>query len=1059
MRDRRLTQISIAPFRLAADGHTLLRTDQLELFVSFNGEDCSNCNQNLTSHPSSVSEQQFSKLLFNYRPAQQTLRDNSRGGYVIFFPEQAREYLYPLISWKRQLGWALDTVCTTPDDMDHIDIKEYLQTRWDLGNSFDFVLLVGDKDISPQGIPMDAFFMDGTDYSEPEWNYQDVTDHPYSMLAGDDYLPDVSVGRLSVDTASQLQTVVNKILRYERDIILPEDDPNWPDRALMVCGWNWAWSRREVMRQVRDDLLSIGYSTVDTLYSHPQYPLPGSDIYPPVNDGVSYINYRGFGHRFAWSSPYFTTNDIQNGIHNIDKLPIVTSIVCGGGDFASYGFDPCFGERWLRHGTANQLKGAVGFIGPSELDTHTRWNNTVDLGIYQGVVQERLEFLGQLLTRGKMELYLNNPDWHDPGGPSNSVHFYFHTYNLLGDPGLMLMTGTPISPEVYYPTLVSLAQSQVAVQVILPREEALANVTLYDDLTDEAFSVSTDESGLALVNIPIGVERSWTMTVSGYGLIPVQSTILQSDWQQNPLLSSLEAEQGGELVVGEPQQVRLRAVNYSTFPLNPVGVTLSAVGMTLEADFQLPVIAAGEEALSDNSVELSYNDLSLALEQPQFVGLFTGGEPGAFNQLLHGPRLHVDTLLWSDANNNLPERGETGNLEIILRNIGDRGFEQSATVLLQISPLLRASTTQFDLPALPPDAGVSLLCQLSIDQSCVNGTICPLLLVMNGELPWTAAASLTVGQLDWSDPAGPDAGGYYAYHSSDDYEQAPRFEWLELDPDQGGPGSSLDVYDPSQPDQDAPYGETHMLELPFTLRFYGEDFSTISVCSNGWLAPGYTDLTSWRNSPIPGGNGPSGMVAPFWDDLYNWLSEPEQQLGDIFYWYDAEGGRYYVEWSEFRISGAQPVMSQNFQVIIHDQEQFPTLTGDSELIFHYLDYQNLHSQENYATTGIEAPGEQQGLEYSFNHEFNMPNQELNSLQSIKFTTGSNFVSPEIKLFVFQTELYLYWDPVAGANSYRIYSSNDPHSGYTLDESGQLTGEIWNAPLPAERRFYRVTAVR
>jgi hypothetical protein len=126
------------------------------------------------------------------------------------------------------------------------------------------------------------------------------------------------------------------------------------------------------------------------------------------------------------------------------------------------------------------------------------------------------------------------------------------------------------------------------------------------------------------------------------------------------------------------------------------------------------------------------------------------------------------------------------------------------------------------------------------------------------------------------------------------------------------------------------------------------------------------------------------MVAPFWDDLYNWQG---QQLGDIFYWYDEEGGRYFVEWSEFRIAGAQPAMSQNFQVVIHDQQQFPTLTGDSELIFHYLDYQNLHSQENYATIGIEAPGEQQGLEYSFNHEFNMPNQELNSLQSVKFTTG------------------------------------------------------------------------
>jgi hypothetical protein len=984
MRDRRLTQISIAPFRLATDGHTLLRTDRLELFVSFNGEDCNNCDQLISAHPSRVAELQFSKLLLNYRPAWQSTRDITRGGYVIFFPELAREYLYPLISWKRQLGWAIDTVCTTTDDMDHNDIQDYLQTRWDLGNSFDFVLLVGDKDVYDQAIPMDAFFINGTSYSEPQWNGQDATDHPYSMLAGNDFLPEVYVGRLSVDTAGQLQAVVNKILRYERDIILPEDDPNWPDRALMICDWWLAWSRREVMRQVRDDLLAHGYTTVDSAYSHYYNPLPASSIYPAVNDGLSYVNYRGFGHRYAWVTPFFTSDDIQNSVHNNDKLPVITSIVCGGGDFASYGSDPCFGEKWLRHGTANLLKGAVGFIGPTELDTHTRWNNTIDLGIYQGVIQERLEYLGQLLTRGKLELYLNNPDWLSPGGPSNSVHFYFHTYNLLGDPGLILITGTPVTPEVHYPVLIPVAQSQVAVQVLLPNEESLANVTLYDELTDETFSVWTNESGLALVDIPTGVERTWILTVSGYGLIPVQNSIMQSDWQLTPLLISLEDEQGGELVVGESQQVRLRAVNRSSGILTPVAVSLTANGMTFGADFQMPGIAVGEEALSENSVELSYSDLSLVLEQQLFTGVFAGGDPGAFNQLLHGPRLTVDSLLWSDDNDDLPQRGETGTVEIFLRNSGDRGFEQSSTVLLQLSSCLFSSTTQFDLPPLSPDAATSCVCQLSINQECVNGAICPILLVMTGELPWTAVSSLTIGELDWTDPAGPDAGGYYAYHSNDDYELAPEFDWLELDPDQGGPGSSLNIYDSWQPGSDDPYGETNELELPFTFRFYGQDYTTISVCSNGWLAPGYTNLTSWRNSHIPGANGPPGMVAPFWDDLYNYQY---QQLGDIFYWYDSDGGRYYVEWSEFRIAGASPVMSQNFQVVIHDQQQYPTRTGDSELIFHYLDYQNLHSQENYATIGIEAPSEQQGLEYSFNNDYNLPNQQLNSQQSIRFTTG------------------------------------------------------------------------
>lgn len=984
MRDRRITQISIAPFRLAADGESVIRCDQIEVRISFQGEDRSNCFNVRPQQPTQVSEQLFSRLLLNYRPAYRDNRELTRGGYVLFFPEPARESLLPLISWKRQLGWEVDTVCATPAEMDAYDMKEYLQNRWDAGETFDFVLLIGDKDLYPQNIALDAFFFGGTGHSEPEWNYQNVTDHPFSLLAGDDYLPEVSVGRLSVDTIGQLQTVVNKILRYERDIYLPASDPDWPNRALMICDWWLAWSRREVMRQVRDDLLQSGYTQVDSAYSHYFNSLPVSSISDPVNEGVSYVNYRGFGHRYAWVTPYFTNDEIDGYIYNNNKLPVVTSIVCGGGDFASYGTDPCLGEKWLRHGSSNQLKGAVAFMGPSELDTHTRWNNTIDLGVYQGIVQERLQHLGQLLTRGKMELYRNNPDWLEPGGPTNSVHFYFHTYNLLGDPGLILVTGTPVSPEVLYSALIPYSYTQVPVRVIAPDVNTSACVTLYDEVTDESYSGWTDQEGLALVEIPAGEERIWTLTVSGLGLIPFQGSILQSSWQQSPLLVSLQPEEGDELVVGESQLVRLRAVNQSDAPMNPAVVTLTATGTLFGDAFQLPTIAAGVELLSENSVELTYNDPGLVLEQLLFRGEIDNSEPGAFYQLLHGRRLTIDSLLWSDDNNSYPDRGEQGSVEIFLRNSGDRGFELPASATLQLSSCLSSSTTQFDLPVLPPGAVTSCSCLLTIDTECVNGTICTLELTVTDELLWTAAATLSIGQFDWSDPAGPDAGGYYAYHSNDNYLLAPEFEWLELDPEQGGGGTELNVYDPEIAESDDPYGETYPLELPFTFRFYGIDYTSISVCSNGWLAPGTTDLTSWRNSPIPGANGPAGMVAPFWDDLCNYLY---QRFGDIFYWHDQDQGRFIIEWSEFRITGAQPAMSLNFQVVIFDPLLYPTATGDSELIFHYLDYHNLDGQENYATIGIEHQTEQFGLEYCFNNDFYLPNQQLSSQQSILFTTG------------------------------------------------------------------------
>ncbi len=983
MRDRRLVQISFAPFRSGSDGNSLVRCDTISLRISYQGDDFTNSGRLAPQRPTRVAEQLFDRLLLNYRSRIRDTRDITRGGYVIFFPEAARTSLYPLLEWKRQLGWEVDTVAA--DALDSYQMLAHLQERWDSGETFDFVLLVGDKDLYPQSLPLDAFFFNGTDHSEPEWNYQDVTDHPFSLLAGDDYLPEVSVGRLSVDTIGELQAVVAKILRYERDIWLPEDDPNWPDRALMVCDWMWAWSRREVMRQVRDDLLGIGYAQVDTAYSHTIInPLPVSSISIPVNNGVSFVNYRGYGHRFAWATPYFTNADIDASIYNTNKLPIITSIVCGGGDFASYGVDPCFGEKWLRHGTIAQQRGAVAFIGPSELDTHTRWNNTIDLGVYYGIIQERLHYLGPVLTRGKLELYLNNPDFLDPGSPTNSVHFYFHTYNLLGDPGLQLMVGTPATPVVQFPSLIPLEQEQVAVRVTAAGAPAAACVALYDDQTDEVRCAWTDAGGMAVVDVPTGTERIWTLTVSGYGLIPYQSTILQSTWQQSPALLSLVPEAGEELVVGENQQVWLRAANYGVAPLAPVLIDLQAEGATFGDDFLLPEIPVDSEVLSENSVELLIDDPGLVLTAHRFQAELTEGMPAVFHQLLHGRRLEIDSCLWIDGNNQLPERGETGTLSLQLRNSGDRGFETATLATLTLSHWLTAAATQYELPPLPPAGQTVVDATVTVDEECVDGSVCEVMLAVEEGLLWTAAGAIGIGVPGWSDPAGPDAGGYYVYHSEDDYQIAPQYDWLELDPEAGGPGMPLGIYDPREQDPDDPYGQTEHLDLPINFNFYGESYDEISICSNGWIAPGFTNLTSWRNSQIPGANGPAGLIAPLWDDLCNW---DYIQEGDIFYWYDLALNRFLIEWSDFSIANGSSSLSVSFQVELRDASFYPTFNGDSEILFHYLEFNNLDSWENYATIGIEDPTERFGLEYSFNNRFLVPNQELASEQSLKFTSG------------------------------------------------------------------------
>ncbi len=51
-----------------------------------------------------------------------------------------------------------------------------------------------------------------------------------------------------------------------------------------------------------------------------------------------------------------------------------------------------------------------------------------------------------------------------------------------------------------------------------------------------------------------------------------------------------------------------------------------------------------------------------------------------------------------------------------------------------------------------------------------------------------------------------------------------------------------------------------------------------------------------------------------------------------------------------------------------------------------------------------------------------------------------------------------WDAVTEATSYKVYSSDDPETGFAEDTTGTFTDESWTAPASDAKKFYKVTAV-
>ena len=56
------------------------------------------------------------------------------------------------------------------------------------------------------------------------------------------------------------------------------------------------------------------------------------------------------------------------------------------------------------------------------------------------------------------------------------------------------------------------------------------------------------------------------------------------------------------------------------------------------------------------------------------------------------------------------------------------------------------------------------------------------------------------------------------------------------------------------------------------------------------------------------------------------------------------------------------------------------------------------------------------------------------------------------------DVHLSWNAVTGANSYKVYSSDDPYTEFIEDTSGSFDGESWSAPIGDVKKYYHVKSI-
>ena len=510
-RDFRIARISIFPIRYSPAKQELEVVSSITVKIKYgNG---TGINPKLTAKkPIAPSFAKIYKsVLLNYNEVLERQYNGDVTGYdymLCIMPDSFATNFQTYADWNHKTGTYIHITkfseigasSSNPTAVRNHILTAY--TSWPIPPTH--VLLLGDYGVAPV-----QYITAG--------GYTFVYDDYFVELAGNDFFPEMMIGRFTHQTNIRLKVMMNKFIGYEKTPYVA--DPTWFKKAL-VCSNDAYQSQIETKRFTAQKMLvSGGFTSVDSMYNGSPCPGNVTTIMNMINAGRGFLNYRGEGWYTQWWASCFPLNTSNvNSLNNGAKLTFVTSIGCGVANFDN-GSSNNFGEAWVEQGAEFAPRGACAFIGPTS-NTHTAYNNQIDKGIYIGMFDEGLDSPGEALLRGKLLMY------QVFGGADTWVPYHYRIYHILGDPSLHIWKDTPRNINVSYPDSIALGLSQIQVSVT----DAISGLPVSNAQVclsgDNVYIVGfTQADGNAILDVTTTTTGELNITVSGGNLIPFEGII------------------------------------------------------------------------------------------------------------------------------------------------------------------------------------------------------------------------------------------------------------------------------------------------------------------------------------------------------------------------------------------------------------------------------------------------------------------------------------------------------------------------------------------------------
>jgi len=1005
MRDYRLVPITFCPFQYNAGEGSLTIYNNIVVEVETTGRGGINARTTGDRKVSRAFEKMYETNTLNYDLV--ATRNDYQVPTILYICNNNDNVLLSLnylVEWRTKKGYNVFVATTSETGTSSNSIKNYIQDAYDDWDTPpDYVTIIGDGS--------------GT-FSIPTWyasgSYGEG-DHPYSQLDGNDILGDLILGRITFSTINTFQVQLNKILHYEQDPYM--GDTSWYSRALLT-----------------GDPTHSGYSTITACKATKELMLDyqgnfwGDDnfveVYTPtfvtqmnsaINLGVSYFGYRGYINTSGWN-PGSTSNGYM--------LPFAVIPTCSSNNWENQLGQA---EQFAQMGSLTLPSGGIGAVGTATSGTHTPFNNAFALGVWGGIFRDDIFSMGGAILKGKYYLWLTFPQ-----NPSGNVNKFSVLNTLMGEAAVELWTRVPQTISAIYDEVIPEGANyyQVAVLDSIGNPAEGAWVTLTSEDLEFKSTGFCNTSGTVLLDLEGAANGDYTLVVSKHDHIPLieEVSIEQVDYFVDISEVYYDDTAGnGNGMINPDESIDIMLTLENTGYMALSGVTAS--------------VECNNDQITIISDEVSFGDITAGGTASSVTGFgietaatiqggvdvrmditISDGDGNEWDTWLivpiEAPSLYASA--YTIAGNGVIDPGETEDIYFTLTNIGNMTANDVDGVLSCNNQRITITDDTGNYGNIPGGgSGNNSTNRFTITASnaILPGTYIPFIIHLTNADGYDGYVTMNVaiGEADITDPFGPDEYGYWCYDDGDvDYDKCPEYDWVEIDPYFDGDGQTLTWVNDVDTGHGQGEGKYSNLELPedFSFTFYGEEYDEITVCTNGWIAPGYHETANFMNYQIPGPQGPSPMIAVFWDDL-------NAPASDILWYYDDDLHYLVIEWS--RITNGDTGANETFEIILYDPIFYPTTTGDSEIKFQYLDvtnnnvgsYPSNHGQ--YATVGLENEDSMIGLQYTFNNSYPDACKTLQDEMAILFTPPP--IPPD--------------GPFLSVNNYYVYSGDD-----TFIESGE-----------------------